>query len=217
MHGGGFSGGSGARSPQLQRRRAVRSLHDVVVVTHNHRLNAFGYLNLAEIGGEQYKESANVGLLDIVAVLEWVRTNISQFGGDPNRVMIFGQSGGGGKVGCLMAMPNAKGLFHAAAVQSGSILRIAEQDKSSSNLARSFIAELGLAPGELSKLQTVSTKEIMSAVHGTNVKVAAHFDATHIFSFKKAIPGWGPTRGGNALPKPTIRSCLHPRLVPMCP
>lgn len=198
MHGGGFSGGSG-HDLRSYNGAALSATHDVVVVTHNHRLNAFGYLNLAEIGGEQYKDSANVGLLDIIAVLEWVRTNISQFGGDPNRVMIFGQSGGGGKVGCLMAMPAAKGLFHAAAVQSGSILRVAEQGKST-EMARSFLAELGLAPGDLSKLQTVSTKEIMSAVHRTDLKISTHFDSTHIFSFKKAVPGWGPTCDGNALP-----------------
>ena len=198
MHGGGFSGGSG-HDLQSYNGAALSEAQDVVVVTHNHRLNAFGFLNLAEIGGEQYKESANVGLLDIVAVLEWVKTNISQFGGDPNRVMIFGQSGGGGKVGCLMAMPAAKGLFHAAAVQSGSILRIAEQDKSA-ELARKFLAELGLASGDLAKLQTASTKEIMSAVHRTTAKLAASFDATRIFSFKTAIPGWGPTRDGKILP-----------------
>lgn len=198
MHGGGFSGGSG-HDLRSYNGAALSEAQDVVVVTHNHRLNAFGYLNLAEIGGEQYKDSANIGLLDIVAVLEWIRTNISQFGGDHNRVMIFGQSGGGGKVGCLMAMPNAKGLFHAAAVQSGSILRIAEQDKSA-ELARNFLTELGLAPSDLSKLQTASTKEIMSAVHRTTAKLAASFDAARIFSFKTAIPGWGPTRDGNTLP-----------------
>ena len=121
MHGGGFLAGSGHDLLSYDGENLAHR-HDAVVVTHNHRLNAFGYLNLAELGGEKYKHSANVGLLDLVAVLEWVRDNIARFGGDPNKVTIFGQSGGGGKVGALMAMPAAKGLFHRAIVQSGSML-----------------------------------------------------------------------------------------------
>ena len=121
MHGGGFSGGSGHDLLSYDGENLARR-HDVVVVTHNHRLNAFGYLNLRELGGEKYQRSANVGLLDLVAVLEWVRDNIARFGGDPKNGTIFGQSGGGGKVGCLMAMPAARGLFHRAIVQSGSML-----------------------------------------------------------------------------------------------
>src|SRR4029079_10743023 len=117
----------------------------VVVVTHNHRLNAFGYLNLAEMGGEKYAASPNVGMLDIVAVLEWVRDNIAQFGGDPGNVTIFGQSGGGAKVSALMAMPAARGLFHKAVVQSGSLLQAAAPDDSA-RLAAAVLAELNLTP-----------------------------------------------------------------------
>jgi len=92
-------------------------------LTVNHRLNAFGYLYLADLGGEKYANSSNVGMLDIVLALEWVRDNISALGGDPGNVTIFGQSGGGRKVSTLMAMPSAKGLFHRAIVESGASVR----------------------------------------------------------------------------------------------
>ena len=97
MHGGGYTGGSGNDLLSYDGENLARH-HDVVVVTHNHRLNVFGFLNLAEVGGERFANSGNVGMLDNVAVLEWVRDNIANFGGDPGNVMIFGQSGGGGKV-----------------------------------------------------------------------------------------------------------------------
>src|SRR5260221_7456 len=92
---------------------------DVVVVTVNHRLNAFGFLDLSSLGGAKFADSGNAGMLDIVAALEWVRDNIANFGGDPGNVTVFGESGGGGKVSTLMAMPAAKGLFHRAIAQSG--------------------------------------------------------------------------------------------------
>src|ERR1700674_4143270 len=117
MHGGAFAAGSGHDLLSYDGQSLARN-HDVVVVTHNHRLNVYGYLNLAHLGGEEFAGSANVGMLDLVAVLEWVRDNIATFGGDPDSVTIFGQSGGGGKVIALMAMPAAKGLFHRAIVQS---------------------------------------------------------------------------------------------------
>ncbi len=115
MHGGGFAGGSGHDLLSYDGESLARN-HDAVVVTHNHRLNVYGYLNLEHLGGERYASAANVGMLDLVAVLEWVRDNIKTFGGDPDCVTIFGQSGGGGKVLALMAMPAAKGLFHRAIV-----------------------------------------------------------------------------------------------------
>src|SRR6266404_583741 len=110
MHGGGFTAGSGHDLLAYDGESLARN-HDAVVVNHN------GYLNLGHLGGEEYASSANVGMLDLVAVLEWVRDNIKTLGGDPSNVTIFGQSGGGGKVLALMAMPAAKGLFHRAIVQ----------------------------------------------------------------------------------------------------
>ena len=117
LHGGGYSVSSGASSVFDGTHLAQRG--DVVVVTLNHRLNLFGYLYLGGIAGPEYADSGNVGQLDIIAALRWIQNNIAGFGGDPDTVMIFGESGGGGKVGTLMAMPAARGLFHRAAMQSG--------------------------------------------------------------------------------------------------
>jgi para-nitrobenzyl esterase len=117
MHGGGFSLFNGSSPAYDGVRLAKRG--DVVVVTLNHRLNAFGYLYLAEIGGAEFADSGNVGQLDLIEALKWVKDNIAEFGGDPGRVTIFGESGGGAKVSTLLAMPAAKGLFHRAIIQSG--------------------------------------------------------------------------------------------------
>ena len=141
MHGGGFTAGSGHDLLAYDGESLARN-HDAVVVNHNHRLNVYGYLNLGHLGGEEYASSANVGMLDLVAVLEWVRDNITTFGGDPGSVTIFGQSGGGGKVLALMAMPAAKGLFHRAIVQSGPFLKSLSPDYSG-RLAELLLAELG--------------------------------------------------------------------------
>ena len=170
--------------------------HDAVVVTHNHRLNLFGYLNLAEIGGERYASSGNVGMLDIVAVLEWVRDNIANFGGDPGNVLVYGQSGGGGKVSTLMAMPAAKGLFHRAVVQSGSGLRSGSAD-AAAKLATAVLAELGISKTQLDKLAAVSARTLCSvqadaarrlregAAAGTGVGL---------------LVGWGPVLDGRIIP-----------------
>jgi para-nitrobenzyl esterase len=117
IHGGAYNNGSGS-SPLYDGVRLCRR-GDVLVVTVNHRLNAFGYLYLARFGGAEFADSGNAGQLDLVLALQWVRDNIAEFGGDPNRVMVFGQSGGGAKIATLMAMPAAAGLFHAAATMSG--------------------------------------------------------------------------------------------------
>ncbi len=134
LHGGEFTGHSGSGLLGHDRHNLARR-GDVVVVTNNHRLNLLGFLNLAEAGG--YATSGNTGMLDIVAMLEWVRDNISNLGGDPGKVTVFGQSGGGGKVSTLMAMPAAKGLFHRAEVQSGPMLRLASVEESANLAVRS--------------------------------------------------------------------------------
>ena len=122
MHGGGFEQGSG--SALGYEGGGLARHQDVVVVCVNHRLNVLGYLYLDDVAGPEFAGSGNAGQLDLVAALQWVRDNISQFGGDPNNVMIFGQSGGGAKVSTLLAMPAAKGLFHRAAIESGAALRV---------------------------------------------------------------------------------------------
>ena len=116
LHGGGFEAGSGHDLPAFDGENLARR-GDVVVVTLNHRLNLLGYMDLSAYG-EKYAQSGNVGMLDIVLALQWVRDNIAEFGGDPQRVLIFGQSGGGAKVSTLMGMPAAKGLFHRAIVRA---------------------------------------------------------------------------------------------------
>ena len=158
MHGGGYTGGSGNDLLCYNGENLARH-HDVVVVTHNHRLNLFGYLNLAEIGGERYASSGNVGMLDIVAVLEWVRDNIANFGGDPDNVLIYGQSGGGGKVSHLMAMPAAKGLFHRAIVESGSTLRSGSPDAAAEHAAA--ILEHSASQSDIDKLHSLPTSALM--------------------------------------------------------
>src|ERR1035438_4623427 len=115
--------------------------HDVVQVSVNHRLNILGFFDMSEIGGSAYGESVNVGMTDLVASLRWVRDNIANFGGDPDKVMIYGQSGGGSKVTCLMGMPSAAGLIHRASVQSGGGGNSPGSDLSRA-LARQLMGEL---------------------------------------------------------------------------
>jgi para-nitrobenzyl esterase len=141
LHGGGFRGGSGS-SPILDGTNLART-HDVVVVTLNHRLNVFGFTYLAEAAGADFAASGAVGMLDLVAALEWVRDNIERFGGDPGLVTIFGQSGGGRKVATLMSMPSAKGLFHRAVVESGAVLKLTTPEDGQ-RATEMLLAELGL-------------------------------------------------------------------------
>lgn len=117
LHGGGYTSGSG--NWLLYQGTRLARTQDVVVVSVTHRLNVFGYMYLAEVGGAKYAESSNLGMLDIIQALAWVRDNIDRFGGNPKNVTVFGQSGGGGKVSTLMAMPAAQGLFHRAIAMSG--------------------------------------------------------------------------------------------------
>jgi para-nitrobenzyl esterase len=152
LHGGGFSSGSG--SGRILDGTSLAHTHDVVVVTLNHRLNVFGYTYLGDAMGSDFAQSGSVGLLDIVAALQWVRDNISGFGGDPNLVTIFGQSGGGRKVATLMAMPAARGLFHRAVIESGAVLRLTSQQDGVKQTSL-LLAELGLKKGQVRELQSV--------------------------------------------------------------
>ena len=196
MHGGGFSGGSGHDLLSYDGENLARN-HDVVVVTHNHRLNVYGYLNLQELGGEEYVSSANAGLLDIVAVLAWVRENITTFGGDPGCVTIFGQSGGGGKVLALMAMPAAKGLFHRAIVQSGPFLKFLSPDYSG-RLAELVLAEVGLSKSRVRELQAIPVDRLSGAAAEAMKKMPSHQSSL------RQVYGednWGPTVDGRILPR----------------
>ena len=160
FHGGGFDQGTGG---SIGYDGAGLAKHqDVVVVTVNHRLNVLGYLYLAEVGGPDFAGSANIGQQDLVAALQWVKANISAFGGDPNRVLIFGQSGGGAKVSTLLAMPSAKGLFHRAIIQSGASLRGGARD-AANKTAETLLKELGLKPGQGRELQQAPLDRLMEA------------------------------------------------------
>jgi para-nitrobenzyl esterase len=168
LHGGAMTIGSDGTSWYDGSNLARK--HDVVVVGINHRLNIFGFLYLAELGGAKYVDSGNLGMRDAVLALQWVRDNVANFGGDPGKITIFGESGGGFKVNTLLAMPPAKGLFHKAIVESsgpgstGSGLRaIPEQAATAS--AQKFLNHLGLKPNQVDQLQQMSMQQLLSAMH----------------------------------------------------
>ncbi len=151
LHGGGFVNGNGIEQNGYNGENIARA-GDVVFVSINHRLGPLGFCDLAGVGGKKYAASGNVGMLDCVAALEWVRDNIAAFGGDPGNVTIMGQSGGGAKVCMLTAMPQAKGLFHKAVVLSGAALRMGEKEPAEA-LGAAVLAEAGLGPAEVDELQ----------------------------------------------------------------
>ncbi len=162
LHGGGFTSGSGSYTMYDGGNMARK--HDTVNVTINHRLNSFGFLYLADIGGGKFANASNCGILDAVAALEWVRDNIANFGGDPNNVTIFGQSGGAGKVSTLLAMPSAKGLFHRAIIQSGSNVKgIGRAD--ATKTAQTLMEKLGVSTAE--ELQKVPMDQLVAATLAT--------------------------------------------------
>jgi para-nitrobenzyl esterase len=150
-HGGGFATGNGGADVPPQDAShdglALARDYDVVVVTHNHRLGLFGYLHLGDILGEEFAASGVAGMLDIAAALAWVRDNIAEFGGDPGRVMIWGESGGGAKTSALTAMPAAKGLFHRASIESGPTLRLRSRESANAT-AEAVLTALGLSKSQ---------------------------------------------------------------------
>jgi para-nitrobenzyl esterase len=209
-HGGGFTSGSGGQNVQDGAHLAAN--YDVVVVAINHQLGILGYLYLGELGGEEYATSGNQGMLDVVAALSWVRENIATFGGDPNNVMAFGESGGGNKASTLMAMPAAHGLFHKAGIQSGPTLRGLPKDVATET-ARRLLAGLGIAPNDLSKLNAVPAEMLISIQLAgekgrgplsapTKEYLASHPDApAGMAALHASRPGgWGPVVEGSFLP-----------------
>ncbi len=161
IHGGGYinggGGGAGLDGGNLA------SFGDVVVVTINHRLNAFGYTTLAHLDAENFGDAANAGHLDIIAALQWVRDNISSFGGDPGNVTMFGQSGGGSKIMTLIAMPGAKGLFHRAISMSGAAGLSVDPATAMVPYADALLAELGIRSDNLEALQRVPFERLLQA------------------------------------------------------
>ena len=186
-HGGGFATGSGSApgydGANLSRRG------DVVVVTINHRLNVLGFTYLGEVGGADFAQSGDAGMLDIVHALAWVRDNIAQFGGDPNTVMVFGQSGGGRKVGTLLAMPSAKGLFHRAIIESGPTIRLVERDQAARVAAR-LMDKLDIGKKQVRDLQKVPVERVMAAYFAVVRDMAGADQMTE---------GFSPTMEGGAV------------------
>jgi para-nitrobenzyl esterase len=182
IHGGGFTAGNGIEQDGYNGENFAR-LGNVVFCSINHRLGPLGFCNLAGVGGEKFAASGNVGMLDVVAALEWVRDNIANFGGDPGNVTIMGQSGGGAKVCNLTAMPSAKGLFHKAVVLSGASRRSGEKDFSE-KLGAAVLKEAKLSASQLDKLQAMPWKDFYA--FATTAQQAAA---------KAAGPGGGMTHG----------------------
>jgi para-nitrobenzyl esterase len=186
-HGGGFSTGSGS-SPVTEGMNLARR-GDVVVVTINHRLNVLGFTHLAEFGGSDFASSGDVGMLDIVHALKWVRDNVGQFGGDSNNVTIFGQSGGGRKVGTLLAMPSAKGLFHRAIIESGPTIKLVERDQAA-RVAGELLGKLGVRTSQVRDLQNLPLDRIMSA----------YFATVRSMNVDQMTMGFSPAVDGKAVP-----------------
>jgi para-nitrobenzyl esterase len=187
-HGGGFATGSGS-SPDTDGANLARR-GDVVVVSLNHRLNVLGFADLGEFNPD-FAASGDAGMLDIVRALKWVRANISQFGGDPNTVTIFGQSGGGRKVETLLAMPSAKGLFHRAIVESGAAVRVVDRDVAVRN-AEQLLAKLGIDQKNVKALQQLPVEKIMAAYFAV-VKDEPNVDPS--------FGGFSPAVDGKILPQ----------------
>jgi len=169
IHGGGYSFGSSYELPSHEGAQMARH-HNVVQVSVNHRLNILGFFDVSEIGGSAYEDSANVGMTDLVAALRWVHENIENFGGDPDRVMIYGQSGGGSKVTTLMGMRSAAGLIHRAAAQSGGGGNIPSRDQQT-EVARVVMKDLGLAPNDIESLQKMEWSKLANAGNAAVAKI----------------------------------------------
>ena len=165
LHGGGYAAGSAGWTCYDGRDLARK--HDVVVVGVNHRLNAFGFLHLAELGGEAYREANNQGLRDIVLALQWVRDNIAAFGGDASNVTLFGQSGGAGKVSHMLGVPSARGLFHKAIVQSGSAVT-SQTSAAATRAAEQLLSALQLTPGQIDRLASMPMEQVLAALRPRN-------------------------------------------------
>jgi para-nitrobenzyl esterase len=196
-HGGGFATGSGS-SPDTDGTNLARR-GDVVVVTINHRLNVLGFANLSEFSRD-FAASGDNGMLDIVHALKWVRTNIAHFGGDPNTVMIFGQSGGGRKVETLLAMPSAKGLFHRATIESGAALQVAGRDLAMRN-AEKLLAKLGISKSDVRELQKLPVEKIMAAYFAV-IRDQPGVDQT--------VSGFVPSVDGKILPQQPFQPAASP-------
>ena len=191
IHGGGYTSNTGNNRIYAGHNSARRG--DVVYVTVNHRLGCLGFLNLADLAGPEYARSGNVGMLDLVAALEWVRDNIENFGGDPQNVLIFGESGGGMKTSTLLGMPAARGLFHRAGIESGASLRTGSREQAT-KLAELFLKRLGLDRSRIAELHKLPVDMLLEGQQMVS--------STRLFPSDPPPPGaFGPILDPNVIPQ----------------
>ncbi|WP_346863497.1 carboxylesterase family protein [uncultured Draconibacterium sp.] len=199
LHGGGYTNGNGIEQDGYMGENLSRK-GNVVFVSINHRLGPIGFSDLSGVGGEKYKDSGNVGALDMVAALEWVKENIANFGGDPGNVTIMGQSGGGAKVCTVAAMPAAKGLVHKAVPLSGSTTQGMDQAYSQ-KLGEYVLKEAGLKPSEVDKLQDLPWKEYILIANKASQKMREQEGESGLMRM-----GFAPVADGINIPKGTFYS-----------
>ena len=192
LHGGGYTAGSSCELPTYDG-ESLSASGDVVVVSINHRLNVLGFLDLSAVD-EKYAQSANVGMMDVVAALKWVHANIENFGGDPRNVTIFGQSGGAGKVGTLMYAPSAKGLFHKAIMQSGGKPNFRDPEQTR-KIGLALMEVLELSNSEVDKLKEIPHDELLAAGNKAFDMVQGEAQGLRL--------GWAPVLDGEFLPYQT--------------
>lgn len=209
LHGGGFSSGNSIEQNGYGGENLAR-YGNIVFCSVNHRLNAFGFSDFSAAGGEAFKYSGNVGLLDIIAALEWIRDNIANFGGDPGNVTIIGQSGGGSKVSAIATMPAAKGLVHKAFALSGNSIK-AGNPEFSAGLGAFILEEAGLQPSQINKLQEMPWEEYLALANRTALKYNSRLAGLGIRG------GFGPVADGTVLPANTYFSADDPSIpdIPM--
>ena len=200
LHGGGFSTGSSIEQTYYDGENLSKK-GDVVVVSVNHRLNVLGHLNLSQYG-DQYKNSANVGMTDIIDALQWIQDNIEEFGGDPDNVTVFGESGGGAKVLALMTSPYAKGLFHKGIVESGATETmgvIFTPEDASERVTELTLEKLGITPDRIDELQNVSYEELTAASNEALAQAGEEFQIPAALGSGYSL-SWEPVVDGDFLP-----------------
>jgi para-nitrobenzyl esterase len=197
IHGGAFIIGSGTESYYRSGKLASRG--DIVLVTINYRMGAFGFMNLKKITGGKIPATGNEGLLDQIAALEWVRDNIAAFGGDPVNITVFGESAGGMSIGCLMSMPVARGRFQKAILESGAANTVSSLDEAV-DMSGKYLEVLGLSGNDIKALRSLTTKQLLAAQQelGNIVLETEH-----------RITPFQPVVDGEAIPELPIEAIKH--------
>jgi para-nitrobenzyl esterase len=207
IHGGGYTSGNSIEHPEYHGENLSRQA-DIVFCSLNHRLGPLGFSNFAGVGGEEFAASGNVGMLDIVAALEWIKDNISSFGGDPGNVTIMGQSGGGAKVCTLTSMPSAKGLFHKAVALSGSTLNGGQKDYSE-KLGSYILKEAGIEAAQIYKLQDMPWRDYYAIANKASMKLRTETGVTGMMG------GFGPVADGLYIPQQAFYNSELSSNIPM--